>query len=58
MDETAFEIDPQQLAESARSFPAHRRHVTRAHPDADMSYIAAAPSARFGRHAWDESGRL
>lgn len=58
MDEASFEIDPQQLAESARSFPAHRRHRTRAHPTADVNYIAVAPSAHFGRHAWDESGIL
>ena len=58
MDETSFEIDQNVLAESARKFPAHRRAETIAHPNPDMSYIASAPGAAFGRHAWDECGHL
>lgn len=58
MDEASFEIDQKQLAESARHFPAHRRHAAVARPDADMSYMNAAPGVDFGRHAWDESGYL
>lgn len=56
MDETSFEIDQNVLAESARRFPAHRQTEPIAHPNADMSYIASAPGAAFGRHAWDECG--
>ena len=56
MDEASFEIDQQQLAESARLFPAHRRMRPVAHPSADMSYLAS--SAAFGSHAWDECGHL
>ena len=58
MDEATFDIDQMQLAESARMFPADRHTEPVAHPDADMSYIATAPSAAFGRHAWDECGHL
>jgi len=58
MDEASFEIDQKQLAESARRFPSHRHPERVAHPNADMSYMASAPSAAFGRQAWDECGRL
>ena len=58
MDETSFEIDQNVLAESARRFPAHRQAEPVAHPHADMSYLATAPGAAFGRHAWDECGHL
>ncbi|MBC7595542.1 MAG: hypothetical protein H7288_16670 [Kineosporiaceae bacterium] len=58
MDETSFEIDLNVLAESARRFPAHRQTEPVAHPIADMSYIASAPGAAFGRRAWDECGHL
>lgn len=58
MDEASFEIDQQQLAESARRFPAHRHMRPVAHPSADMSYLASSPSAEFGSHAWDECGHL
>lgn len=58
MDETSFEIDQQQLAESARRFPAHRNTQPTAHPSADMSYLASAPSYEFVSHAWDECGHL
>lgn len=57
LDETEFEIDQQQLAESARLFPAHRHTEPVAHPQVDMSFLAA-PTAEFGRHAWDECGHL
>lgn len=56
MDESSFEIDQQQLAESVRKFPAHRHTVPVSHPTADMSYIDRG--AAFGRHAWDECGHL
>lgn len=58
MDESCFDIDQQQLAESARRFPAHRRTDPPARPDADLSYLATGPAADFGRHAWDESGHI
>ncbi|MEO6471398.1 MAG: hypothetical protein ABIR57_05925 [Aeromicrobium sp.] len=58
MDEASFEIDQQELVESARKFPAHRHTVPVAHPSADVSYIRTAPSAEFGQHAWDECGHL
>lgn len=56
MDEATFEIDQQQLAESARRFPAHRHTVPVAHPSADVSYLGSGPE--FSRHAWDECGHL
>ena len=56
MDESSFDIDQQQLAESARKFPAHRHTVPVAHPTADVSYLKAGPE--FGQHAWDECGHL
>ena len=58
MDESSFEVDQKQLVESARKFPAHRHTEPLAHPSADMSYLAAAPGAAYGRHAWDECGHL
>ena len=58
MDETTFEYESAQLAEASRRFPAHRRKVPVAHPDADVGYLRTAPSVEFGRHAWDESGHL
>lgn len=58
MDETSFEIDQQQLAAAARRFPAQRHTQPIAHPSADMSYLASAPSYEFGSHAWDECGHL
>lgn len=55
MDESSFEIDPVQLAEASRRFPAHRgTAAVHAHPG-DLSYLTTAPE--FGRHAWDEGGR-
>ena len=59
MDETTFEFEAAQLVEASRRFPAHRRKVRPvAHPDFDAGYLRTAPSAEFGRHAWDESGHL
>lgn len=55
MDENIFDIDPVQLGETSRRFPASRRVSTVPHPRSDLSYLAA-PAAEFGRHAWDESG--
>lgn len=58
MDDTTFEYDITQLVEASRRFPAHRREMPTGHPDADVSYLTTAPSAEFGRHAWDEGGHL
>jgi len=58
MDDTTFEYEVAQLAEASRRFPAHRRKVAVAHPDADVTYLRTAPSVEFGRHAWDEGGPL
>lgn len=58
MNETAFDIDPHQLAEAARRFPAHRHTTPLAQPNADVSYLATQQGSDFCRHAWDESGRL
>ncbi len=58
MDETAFDIDPHQLAESALRFPAQRCTAPAARPSADMSYLAAKHNSDFCRHAWDEGGQL
>ena len=57
MDESSFEIDSAQVAETSTQFPARRLAPRRAKPDTDMSYLGA-PSAEFGRHAWDECGHL
>lgn len=56
MDETSFDIDPAQLREAARRFPAHRLTSLGAHPNSDVSYIATA--TEFGQHAWDEGGHI
>lgn len=58
MDESTFDIDPQQLAEASQRFPSHRRATQEGHPDSDVSYLTTASSAHFGRHAWDEGGHL
>ena len=58
MDETMFEYESAQLAEASRRFPAHRRAMHVGHPDADVEYLRTAPSAEFGRHAWDEGGHF
>lgn len=55
MDETTFDINTADLAESLRRFPAARLTPATSHPRADLSYLSA-PAAEFGRHAWDESG--
>jgi hypothetical protein len=58
MDESTFEIDAAQVAEGSARFPAHRLAPRQAKPDTDVSYLQTAPSAEFGRHAWDECGHL
>ncbi len=61
MEETAFDVDPRQLAETSRRFPASRQATAAAvvhRPAGDVSYLSAAPGAEFVRHAWDEAGRL
>jgi hypothetical protein len=58
MDESSFEIDSAQIAEASARFPAHRLAPRHASPHADVSYLETAPSAEFGRHAWDEAGHL
>ncbi len=58
MDETMFEYESAQLAEASRRFPAHRRAMHVGHPSADVEYLSTAPSAEFGRHAWDEGGHF
>ena len=58
MDESTFEIDSTQIAEASARFPAHRLATRHAKPNADVSYLETAPSAEFGRHAWDEGGHL
>lgn len=55
LDETTFEIDQHQLAESASRFPDRRVTAALARPDADMTYLAA-PKDGFVLHAWDECG--
>jgi hypothetical protein len=58
MDESTFDWEIAQLAEASRRFPAHRLHPPVAHPRVDVSYLRTAPSAEFGRHAWDEGGHF
>ena len=58
MDESTFEIDSDQVAETSARFPAHRLAPRHAKPDTDVTYLETAPSAEFGRHAWDEGGHL
>ena len=58
MDDSTFEIDSAQIAEASARFPAHRLAPRHAKPNADVSYLETAPSAEFGRHAWDEGGHL
>ncbi len=58
MDESTFEIDSEQVAETSARFPAHRLAPRHAKPDTDVTYLETAASAEFGRHAWDEGGHL
>ncbi|MEJ7634368.1 hypothetical protein [Aeromicrobium sp.] len=58
MDESSFEIDSAQVAAASARFPAHRRGPRETGPVADMTCLTTAPSAEFGRHAWDEAGHL
>ena len=58
MDESSFEIDSTHVAEVSARFPARRLAPRHAKPDSDISYLETAPSAEFGRHAWDECGHL
>lgn len=55
MDENAFNVDPAQLGEASHRFPLRRPTRRAPRPRADLSCLAA-PSAEFGRHAWDEAG--
>jgi hypothetical protein len=57
MEESAFEVDARQLAETSLLFPASRLAPATPHPVSDVSYLSATPGAEFGRHAWDEAGR-
>ncbi|MCW2770240.1 MAG: hypothetical protein JWR27_1673 [Aeromicrobium sp.] len=56
MDESSFDIDSGQLAETSRRFPAHRLSPAHATSVGDVSYLAYTPE--FGSHAWDEAGHL
>lgn len=56
MEETAFEFDSRQLAETSRRFPAHRLVPAASRPSGDLAFLAGG--AEFGRHAWDEGGHL
>ncbi|MEV7396670.1 hypothetical protein [Aeromicrobium sp. NPDC092404] len=58
MDESAFDIDTKQVAETSARFPAHRLAPRHAKPYTDVTYLEDSPSAEFGRHAWDEAGHL
>lgn len=58
MDESTYEIDTAQLAETSRRFPAHRMARRAPRPTADVSYLVATPGVEFARHAWDEGGHL
>lgn len=55
MDENAFDVDPAHLGEASRRFPPRRTSRRTQRPRADLSCLSA-PSAEFGRHAWDEAG--
>jgi hypothetical protein len=57
MEESAFEVDSRQLAETSLRFPASRLAPVASQPDGDVSYLRVAAGAEFGRHAWDEAGR-
>jgi hypothetical protein len=58
MDESSFDIDAAQVAETSARFPARRLAPRHAKPDTDVTYLETAPSAEYGRHAWDEGGHL
>jgi hypothetical protein len=61
MEETAFDVDARQLAETSRRFPARRLvPAVRAArgPAGGVGYLDAASGAEFVRHAWDEAGRI
>ena len=58
MEESAFEFDSAQVAETSRRFPAQRLAHAAPRPVSDVGYLDAAPGAEFGRHAWDEGGHL
>ena len=57
MEETAFDVDSRQLAETSRRFPATRLAPVVPRPVGDVSYLSAPHGADFARHAWDEAGR-
>lgn len=58
MEESSYEIDPAQLAEVSRLFPAHRDHVSSGDTHAVAAGLAAVPVGDFASHAWDEAGAL
>jgi hypothetical protein len=58
MEESSFEIDSHQLAQTSLRFPARRLAPAAASPSSDVSYLAAGAGTEFGRHAWDEAGRF
>jgi hypothetical protein len=58
MDESSFDIDSAQVAETSARFSVRRERPRHAKPAADVSYVETTPGAEFGRHAWDEAGRL
>lgn len=58
MQESSFDIDADQLAETSARFPARRRAPQHAAPTADVSYLATTPRTEHARHAWDEAGHI
>ena len=56
MEESSFELDNSQVRALAGGYPARRREVPTAHPDADMSYLRTSRGAEFRQHCWDECG--
>lgn len=58
MEESSFEIDPDQLAEASRLFPAHRLIASADDAGHGVSRLVVVPGGDFARHAWDEAGTL
>lgn len=56
MEESSFDIDPAQLAETSLLFPAHRRDGSALAPRAHAPTVV--PGDEFSCHAWDEGGAL
>jgi hypothetical protein len=57
MEESAFDVDSRQLAETSRRFPASRLAPAATRPVHDLRYLDTASAADFSLHAWDEAGR-